>query len=185
MTKPVRRASARRRIFASELAASGASPQKIQSLTGVGAAKSKRVWRAWQSPDGRPRQLSTEEGENMSYTRQDYERDLQESLERIELELARCLQNDGSEEDAQQRADKRYELQQRARQLEGWLEASRMERTDGGYQDALRRQEQKLQTPADRSRVELDEKVKRHMEETGEENYAVAAKQLNEFERMG
>jgi hypothetical protein len=122
----------------------------------------------------------------MTYTRKDYEQDLAAALERIQLQLQDLAAgNDGSEEDAAQRADKRYELQARARELEGRLEESRMKRTDGGLQEALARQEQKLQTPADRSRIELDERVKRHMQATGEENYAVAAKQLNEFERMG
>jgi hypothetical protein len=122
----------------------------------------------------------------MTYTRKDYEQDLAAALERIQLQLQDLAAgNDGSEEDAAQRADKRYELQARARELEGRLEESRMKRTDGGLQEALARQEQKLQTPADRSRIELDERVKRHMQATGEENYAVAAKQLNEFERRG
>ena len=119
----------------------------------------------------------------MTYTRNDLENDLQEHLANVAKELA-DIGNDGTEEDAARQADRRHELLVRQRELSDALAESKAKHEDGGYREALARQMRRLETPADSRRVELDERVKRFMRETGETNYASAAKKLVELERM-
>jgi hypothetical protein len=113
----------------------------------------------------------------VTYTRQDHEATLKRLIERYERDIEN---QDGTE----MAALKALEARLRIRELKEALAESRAKSLGDSREAALQERAKRLETPADISRVELDEKVRRHAQATGQ-TYVEAAKQLNEQERMG